>query len=154
MKFKDIVSPVKKRLWLIMPALLGVLMIFGTFSCRQSEEWNEMPDNVADFVEHYFPTYEVSNFTKGTNSYHVRLDNGPGLTFDRNGDWVAIDGYGMPLPQVLLFDQLPPKMYGYLQETEVLNGVFSIERDAAAYSATLLESTLRYIIATGELTMR
>ncbi len=54
----------------------------------------------------------------------------------------------------MLFDQLPPKLYDYLQETEQLNSVFSMERDKDYYTLTLLDSMLRYTIATGAMTMR
>ena len=57
----------------------------------------------------------------------------------------------MPLPQVLLFDQLPPKLYNYIQETEQLNGVFSLERNKDYYLVTLMDTTLKYVIESGEL---
>ncbi len=154
MKHNQTQASITRPLRNILGIALIALISLAASSCRRSDLWDDMPRKISEFVSHYFPSFTVSNYTEGTNSYHIRLDNGPGLTFDNNCDWVAIDGYGMPLPQVLLFDQLPPKMYEYLQETEALNEVFSLERDASAYSATLLDSTLRYIIATGELTTR
>ncbi|MDE6120487.1 MAG: hypothetical protein K2F63_01710, partial [Muribaculaceae bacterium] len=57
-------------------------------------------------------------------------------------------------PQVLLFDQLPPKMYMYIQETEQLNAVFAITRDPDVYTASLLDDTLTYRIKDESLTLR
>ncbi len=71
----------------------------------------------------------------------------PGLTFGENYGWTAIDGYGMPLPQVMLFDQLPPRLYAYLQDSQQqLDSVFGMERDSKRYVLTLLDSTLTYDI--------
>lgn len=58
----------------------------------------------------------------------------------------------MPLPQVLLFDQLPPALYKYLEETENLGNVFSLERNRSTYTVVLLDETLSYDIATQQIT--
>jgi hypothetical protein len=58
----------------------------------------------------------------------------------------------MPLPQVLLFDRLPPSLYSYLEETENLGNVFSIERDRTTYTVVLLNETLSYDVATEQIT--
>lgn len=57
----------------------------------------------------------------------------------------------MPLPQMLLFDQLPPRLYNYIQEMEELNGVFSISRDGDVYYANLLDTTVKYNVKTDAL---
>ncbi len=74
------------------------------------------------------------------------------MTFDHECEWEAINGYGMPLPQVLLFDQLPPALYKYLEETDDVGSVFSIERDRTSYTVVLLDSTLIYDIKTQQIT--
>ena len=56
----------------------------------------------------------------------------------------------MPLPQVMLFDQLPPRLYAYLQDSQQLDSVFGMERDSKRYVLTLLDSTLTYDISTGD----
>lgn len=121
-------------------------------SCRNNDLWDEMPQPIALFISNYFPGNAINSYSDAGNTYHVRIDDGPGLTFDSGYKWIAIDGYGMPMPQVLLFDQLPPKLYGYLQDTDQLNEVFSMERDHVNYIVTLMDSTLKYVIETGELT--
>lgn len=116
--------------------------------CHHAELWEELPPDISSFISQYFPNSELNSYTHTGTTYHVRIDDGPGLTFDADYKWTDINGYGMPLPQVLLFDQLPPKIYDYLQETEQLNAVFALSRDSARYTLTLLDQTLTYDIAT------
>ena len=127
-----------------------VLLAFA--GCKDSEPWNELPDKISNFITQYFPNTGIESFSESTTTYHVRMSNGPGLTFNKDCDWEAINGYGMPLPQVLLFDQLPPALYKYLEETENLGNVFSLERNKATYTIVLLDSTLTYDIQTQDIT--
>ncbi len=135
----------------VLPLLAACALTWVVTSCKHSDLWDDMPGPIAEFINHYYPFSELDSFTKGSTTYHVRIDDGPGLTFGSDYAWIAVDGYGLPLPQVMLFDQLPPALYNYLQETERLNGVFSMERDNVDYTVTLLDGTLRYVIATGEM---
>lgn len=153
-KHSDRIHSLIARARMLLTAATIAILAAGLTNCSHSELWNEMPSDIASFVSHYFPNSELNSYSHSGNTYHVRIDDGPGLTFGANYAWIAIDGYGMPMPQVLLFDQLPPKLYDYLQETEQLNSVFSMERDKDYYTLTLLDSMLRYTIATGAMTMR
>ncbi len=138
---------------MITAAALIVVMTVGLTNCNNSNDlWNEVPQDIASFIDRYFPSSKLDSYVHSGTNYHVRIDDGPGLTFDASYSWIAIDGYGMPMPQVLLFDQLPPKLYEYLQGTQQLNSVFSMERDSEYYTLTLLDSSLRYTIETGEMT--
>lgn len=121
-------------------------------ACHNTELWSDLPKAVNDFITQYFPNSELQSVSNSGGVCHVRIEDGPGLTFNEKGEWESIDGYGMPLPQVLLFDQLPPKLYGYLQETQQLDSVFSMQRDGVKYTLTLLDSDLYYNSDTGELT--
>lgn len=120
-------------------------------SCKENQPWDELPSEISKFITQYFPNSAIENFSETTSTYHVRISDGPGLTFDKDFSWEDINGYGMPLPQVLLFDQLPPALYKYLEETSNLDGVFSLERDTRTYTVVLLESTLIYTIETQEI---
>jgi len=131
-------------------ALLATLFAFP--SCNDSELWDELPAKVSEFINQYYPNCDLQSVSAGPNGCHVRIDDGPSMSFDKNEQWTAIDGYGMPLLQVLLFDQLPPAVYEYLQGSDQLNSVFSMSRDKVSYTIVLLNSNLYYDIATGELT--
>lgn len=142
---------VRPVLQVLLAAMMSVALMFVASSCHSDDEWNEMPQEIADFVSKYFPGEGIGSYSHNGNTYHVRIDDGPGLTFDSNYAWEIVDGYGMPLPQVMLFDQLPPKLYGYLQDSQQLDSVFSMERDSRRYTLSLLNSDLFYDIKTGEI---
>ena len=135
----------------VLSAAMSVAMLFVATSCHSDDEWDEMPQEIADFVSRYFPGEGIGSYTHNGNTYHVRIDDGPGITFDSDYAWEIVEGYGMPLPQVMLFDQLPPKVYAYLQDSQQLDSVFGMERDSKRYTLSLLNSTLMYDIASGEL---
>lgn len=133
-------------------AVLMAVLWIGPSGCSDSSDlYDQLPVPVAKFVTQYFPGYGIDSYTDTTDGCHVRLDNGPGLTFDAQYQWLSINGYGMPLPKVLMFDQLPPKLYMYLQETENADNVYSVERDGFRYTLHLLSATLVYEISTGRI---
>jgi len=131
--------------------VMSVVLMSVATSCHGDDEWNEMPQEIADFVSKYFPGEGVNSYSHNGSTYHVRIDDGPGITFDSNYAWEIVDGYGMPLPQVMLFDQLPPKLYAYLQDSQQLDSVFSMERNSRRYTLSLLNANLIYDIKTGEI---
>lgn len=121
-------------------------------SCKDDQPWDELPVDISHFISQYFPNSGIESFTTSPTTYHIRISNGPGLTFDKDGDWETINGYGMPLPEVLLYDQLPPALYKYLEETSNLGNVFAIERNSRIYTVVLLDSTITYTIADQQIT--
>lgn len=136
---------------LLSAVVVAAVLALSQSGCSHAEIWEELPADVASFITQYFPNSELQSYSHNAGTYHVRIADGAGLTFGPTYQWTDIDGYGMPLPQVLLFDQLPPKIYSYLQETEQLNAVFAIRRDAARYTVTLLDNDLIYDISSGQL---
>lgn len=118
-------------------------------SCSNGDVWNDVPAKIATFINQYYPNSQLASCDKTGSDWHVRIKDGPGLTFDATYRWKVIAGYGETLPQVLLFDQLPPALYDYLEECEVLNGVYSLERDAAQYTVGLSNTSVTYEISTG-----
>ena len=141
----------KKYLITLMILLLSSLSA-GLSSCKDNEPWGELPEKISQSITQYFPNTGIDSFSESPTTYHVKVKNGPGLTFNKNCQWEAINGYGMPLPQVLLFDRLPPALYEYLEETENLDSVFSMERTSVKYTLVLLDSTLNYDIETQKIT--
>lgn len=131
-------------------ALLILAVVAGAPGCSHSELWNELPEKVSSFIDQYYPSSELESVAHTGNTWHVRIADGAGLTFDADCNWVNVDGYGVALPQVMLFDQLPPRLYAYLQETEQLNGVYAMSRDGTHYTLSLLDSTLNFDTSNGE----
>ncbi len=129
---------------------LGMLME----GCGNDSVYDELPSKIASFVTQYFPNYGVQSYSQSSDGeYHVRLKDGPGMTFGNNYSWIVINGYGLPLPQVLMFNELPPALYMYLQETENTENVFSVERNAFTYTLTLLDETVSYDTSTKRITV-
>lgn len=136
------------KIFRLFQAIAFVLVLGG---CNHAELWDELPSDITTFISQYFPNSELESVTDTGSGYHVRIANGPGLTFGADNRWTAVNGFGMPLPQVFLFDRLPPKVYAYLQETDQINAVFAVSRDDRTYTLTLLDHDLMYDIATQQL---
>ena len=66
----------------VLSAAMSVAMLFVATSCHSDDEWDEMPQEIADFVSRYFPGEGIGSYTHNGNTYHVRIDDGPGITFD------------------------------------------------------------------------
>lgn len=131
--------------------LIAIFIGVSLQSCHNSV-WDEMPSEISEFVSKYFPEQDVSEFGSTDDGYHVRLRNSAAITFNNNCYWLSINGYGGTLPQMLLFDELPPALYEHLQAIEELNNVYAVSRDTKNYFVRLLDSDLSYDIATDEIT--
>lgn len=131
-----------------------ITLIFITlFMCGCSDNglYDELPPQIRNFLAKYYPNTAVDSYTHNSNVYHVKLKNSAGLTFDNDYKWEAVNGYGVALPQVFLYDQLPPELFDYLQETENLNNVMSAEKSAWVYTVALVSDTVTYNVNTGRI---
>ena len=54
------------------------------------------------------------------------------------------------LPEVLVYNQLPPALYNYLQGIEQQTSVYRMSRDAHYYKLTMENTVITYDIATGK----
>ncbi len=134
--------------------ILAILIPVAFTGCQSSDAWDSLPDPIARFVAQYFPNTGVSSYSANDGSYHVKLSSAPALTFDSDYQWTDINGRGNTLPEVLLFDQLPPALYNYLSETERLDRVYSMSRDKHTYAVVTTDTDLTYNIDTGRITGR
>ena len=132
-----------KRLYILLIALAGLAF---TACSTDDDVWDNVPPKIAEFINQYYPNSELSTCEKTGSDWHVRIKDGAGLTFNAQYSWANIAGYGEILPQVLLFDQLPPALYNYLEEVEALNGVYSLERDSRQYVVGLSNTSVTYDI--------
>ncbi len=136
----------------IFSLLLGI-MALALGACSSNDEvYNDIPQDITKFMAQYYPNTKVESFTETDASYRVVLDDGPTMVFDKTCQWESLDGNGSVLVQNFLFNELPPELYEYLQSTDALNQVFSASRNSKIYTVTLLNQTLTYDIATGEIT--
>lgn len=135
----------------IITLILVAIVMVGCQSDSDSA-YNSMPTKVQKFVTRYFPGYSVDQCTVTPDAVHVKLKNGPGITFDSQRNLEAVNGYGETLPQVLLFDTLPPAMFQYLQEGDNLDQVFTLSFSPTQVVAELLSTTVIYDTRTTRIT--
>lgn len=133
-------------------AILMAALILPICGCNNGDLWDDLPRKIASFVSQYYPGASVKDYTVTSDTYHVRLADGPGLTFDSDYNWIAVNGYGEPLPQVMLFDCLPPALYEYLQTGSLTGEVMSMERTSRLYTLVLMDTTIYYDVDTGKIT--
>jgi len=135
-----------RRTHLFNAALLTVMLT----ACSNSDVWDDVPAKIATFLNRYYPNSQLASCNRNGGGWYVRIEDGPGLAFDHAYDWTMINGYGEIIPQMLLFDQLPPTLYQYLEETDVLNHVYALERDRKQYHVDITNTRITYDIATGK----
>lgn len=116
-----------------------------------NEVWDSVPPKIGRFLNQYYPNAELASCDKTGSDWRVRIKDGPGLTFDASQNWIVIAGYGEAIPQALLFDQLPPALYDYLEAVQALNTVYSLERDKEQYTTGLKNTSVVYDIDTGDI---
>ena len=133
-----------KYIWVILAVILT--------NCSNGNLYDEMPSEIQTFISQYFPNAPLESFTSSDNTYTVTLKSSATLTFDSDCKWIKLNGNGSTLPQVLLFDDFPPALYEYLQETENTNNVYVAARNPKIYTVELHDYTITYDIATGEIT--
>lgn len=128
------------------------LLAIALGACSHNSLYDDVPAPIEKFIAQYYPSSALASFTSTPTSYRAVIKNGPVLTFDTSCQWTELDGDGETLPQVFLFNELPPALYAYVQETESLDGVYKARRDKDNYTLTLLSTTVTYTGSTGELT--
>ena len=143
-----------KRLYrLILLYVVPLVMMSGAAGCSGSPSvWNDLPDDIAHFVALYFPGQGVSRYVDEEPGYLVTVAHGPTLIFNESYRWTSIDGNGETLPRMFLFDELPPPLYSFLQETENLDDIYKATRDPSSYTVYLSGSAIDYNIATARVT--
>lgn len=126
--------------------------IMLSLAACSNEAWDELPSPIANFISQYFPGNGVKGFNEYEGTYKVTVNNGVGLTFDSDYQWTEIDGNGSALPEVLIYDQMPPELFTYLQATAQQSEVYGVKRDRKFYKLTMLDTVLTYDIHTGKVT--
>lgn len=130
-----------------------VLAICAALTGCSNSLLDQLPQKVSDFIGEYFPGESVSTAEYNDDTtLVVRLRNSAIISFNKEYNWSSVSGNGSTLPQMFLFDQLPPAFYQYLQETENLSGVYGVMRNDRIYRVQLRNSSLIYNIREGSIT--
>lgn len=132
--------------FLFLPVIFGIIMV-GACS---SSVWDEVPAPITSFIEQYYPGSGVSSYDQSDTDYRVKITNGATLVFDSDYNWISIDGNGVRLPGVLIYNQLPPALYNYLQGIEQQTSVYRMSRDSHYYKLTMENTVITYEIETGK----
>ena len=134
-----------KRLRISWSIFISLLVFIGIYSCSDSD-LDRLPTSIQTFVSQYFPGIVVSSYDQNTQngSITVKLRNDATLTFDGANRWTDINGNGSPLPPALIYDQLPPQLYNYLESIESTEGVYRLTRDATHITVQLLDNRIEY----------
>lgn len=128
-------------------------VVVALMSCSENKDYDEVPQPIITFITKYWPNPIIEEYSHPSpQKYEVDIKNGPSLDFDGNYLWTEVDGEGMPLPEIFLYDQLPSDLYDYLQAGSYTNDVFEVERTSKTYSLELLNINIYYDIQTGRIT--
>ena len=122
---------------------LALLVIVALMGACGNNGWDELPSDVANFVNMYF-NGEVQSYTETDTGSVVKLRNSATLTFDSNGQWTGVDGNGVPLPQQFLFDRLPAPLYRYIESVEQTLDVMKVQRTPEGYRVWFADSAINY----------
>lgn len=134
-------------------SLCAALTLISAAACSSSEAWDSLPTAISDFISQYYPGSNVSDFdTYSDGTYYVKITDGATLRFNSQMQWTEIDGNGVTLPEVLVYDQFPPELFAYLQSTSQQREVYAVKRDYKYYKLTMHDTVLTYDINTGKIT--
>lgn len=128
--------------------ILTLLILTGACS---SNVWDELPPKISSFVAEYFPGQGIKSYTENDNEERVQLNGGTTLVFDRNREWTTVDPGGNIVPEVFLYDCMPPALFQYLEETSNTENVYKAERTSREYILTLNGTYITYNIDTGDI---
>ena len=135
-------------------SLFSLMVLALSVSSCDADDMGDTPEGrIQSFVNQYFPGIAVSSQnTLADGDIQVTLKGSATILFDSEGTWTNINGNGVTLPAVLLYDQLPSPLYKYIEEMEDTEGVFRIIRDSSSYQVYFLDSAITYGIATSKIT--
>ena len=124
-----------------------IFLCMAVTACQSGDDFDKMPQSVMKFVTQYWPNPAVTLCQQNDDgTWLIEIKNGPTLTFNSSEQWQTVNGNGVPVPQVLLFDRLPSKLYDYLENGEYLDEVFEIVKSPREIMLQLHRSKVYYTI--------
>lgn len=137
-----------KRIAHIAALMLSIVMM-SACSDQYNDAWDSMPQGIAEFVSRYYPQAAVNKYLEEDGQYYVNIKNGAEIIFNSDYQWTSVNGRGGTLPQIFLFDELPPTLYSYLQETQEVDDIYRVSRDAAGYRVRSSTTIISYSFTSG-----
>lgn len=128
--------------------LIAIVAAMCLAGCNDDNSFAKLPEKISEFLSEYWPNSGYSSYQQDDGNYIITIKDGPRVTFSGSMAWTSVDGLGATLPQQFLYDQLPERLYDYIESAEATGEVFRVERNDKQYIVGLLESTLTYVIST------
>lgn len=133
-------------------AIILTVLSLTMGSCNDTV-YDELPSSVQSFISQYFPFGEVGSYTEtDSGDFTVAMKNGATITFGKEYTWVDINGNGLPLSDMILYDLLPSALYSYLLETEHTADVFRLTRSATGIKVELHDTFFIYEMKSEKIT--
>lgn len=122
--------------------LVSVLFSVGAFAADKVISFEQLPNNIQEFVRKYFPvddpmykhafvTYDSEFFD---SSYTVVFTNGDGIEFNKNGEWKDFDCKHCTVP----LEILPEAIKIYLSNNLPDKQIKKIEKNRRSYEVGLV----------------
>lgn len=150
--FKIFSEKMIKKLYGWLTALTLILYSGACATTTTGEDgWGDSASeaNISRFMSEYFPNRPYTMTGHSDSGVITRVSSGPSVSFDTAGHWISMVGYGATLPQMFLFDQLPPDLYEYIQGLNAVGEVYSVIVDRGLYTVDMLDTSVTYDNSTG-----
>lgn len=131
--------------------IIAILGLFILMACS-STVWDDVPTPIKEFISSYWPGASVSTYDERNGNYYVTIKNGASLVFDSNYQWTSINGNGVPVPSILIFNEMP-RVYQYLEARELTSDLMSAENNPRTIILTFTDFILEYNKETSEIKM-
>lgn len=95
-------------------AVVMMLVVFTMSSCDKEEaiQVGDLPSTASTFLSTYFPELSISHAKKEKDGifgreYTVYLEDGTEVDFDKDGNWIDVDGAGnSPIPTGFILEPI------------------------------------------------
>lgn len=149
MRYKDKSTPLNVFYMFSKKYILAVISIVMFIACSDTL-WDELPSEISTFITTYYPNSGISNYSEKDGGYYVTIKNGASMVFDSNYDWILVNGNGVPIPVIFIFNEMP-KIYQYLEAREMTSDLMEADNQPRNIILTFTDFRLEYIKETGEI---
>jgi hypothetical protein len=129
--------------------VMGVMAVVG--GCGTAM-WDEVPGRIQEFIAQYWPGSTVSAYDVVDGEYHVTIKDGASLVFDSEYNWLLINGNGVAIPSILIYDEMP-HIYTYLLARELTHDLMIAENLPRVIILTFTDIIIEYTKSTSSFRM-
>lgn len=125
----------------ILNTIVMITMLFTMAACDKEKtiQPNDLPTTATTFLSTYFPTLDIAHAKKEKEGlfgreYTVYLNEGTEISFDKNGNWIEVDGAGnSPIPTGFILEPIVT----YVTEKYPNAAISSIEKNRNGFEVEL-----------------